>query len=268
MGVLLVAIAAKQERNHGEVSETAQALPVLKKRTSLIAIEPASGPRAQLLHTFDSPNTGCKFRAQHPRICCFISETPDRSHSLIDCSRCQPERLQIKTKSKHHISIQGQSLLGTVPDYELLHRELVAALECGELKLLSTEVFAWSRSVRRRTIFRPNRPLFPFAHTSDLHAAGMQKTLCETDSDTSVACSLDLGSYSPTASEPTNTAGGKSCAILRRLVVVGSANRLLRRASVLARGDPRVAPESMSEMGLVCIPHGQRRINHTGARAQ
>ena len=54
---------------------------------------------------------------------------------------------------------------------------------------------------------------------------------------------LRLSSYSPIASEPTNTAWGKSCAILRRLFVVGSANRLLRRASVLARGDPRVAPE-------------------------
>jgi hypothetical protein len=48
--------AANQHRNHGEVSETAQALPAcfLKKQTSLIAIEPVPGPRAQLLHTFDS----------------------------------------------------------------------------------------------------------------------------------------------------------------------------------------------------------------------
>lgn len=87
------------------------------------------------------------------------------------------------------------------------------------------------------------------------------------DSDTPVECPFDLGSPSSTTSEPNNTAGGKSCVILR-LSLEWAAGRLLRCSSVLARGNPGVPPEAVSEMTLVCIPHGQRRIHNSHARSQ
>lgn len=62
--------------------------------------------------------------------------------------------------------------------------------------------------------------------------------------------------------------GAISCVILRGLVGAGWAARLLGPASVLTRRDPRMTPESMSEMTLVVVPDRQRRIDNTHAGLQ
>jgi hypothetical protein len=48
--------ASEQDRDHGHVTDASEALAIrfLKEHASLIAGEPVAGPRAQLLHAFDS----------------------------------------------------------------------------------------------------------------------------------------------------------------------------------------------------------------------
>jgi hypothetical protein len=52
--------ASEQDRDHGQVTDASEALAVrfLKEHASLIAGESVAGPRAQLLHAFDSPDSG------------------------------------------------------------------------------------------------------------------------------------------------------------------------------------------------------------------
>jgi hypothetical protein len=57
---------SEQDRDHGHVTGASEAFPIrfLKEHASLIAGEPVSGARAQLLHAFDSPDAGCQFWTQ------------------------------------------------------------------------------------------------------------------------------------------------------------------------------------------------------------
>ena len=56
---------AEQDRDHSDVPDVAKVFTVrfLKEQLSLLAVEPVSRPRAQLLYAFYPSNPGSEFRA-------------------------------------------------------------------------------------------------------------------------------------------------------------------------------------------------------------
>jgi hypothetical protein len=60
--------ASEQDGDHGHVSGAAEAFTIgfLKKQTGLIMVQPVAGPRAELLHAFDSSDPCRQFRTQEP----------------------------------------------------------------------------------------------------------------------------------------------------------------------------------------------------------
>jgi hypothetical protein len=119
--------ASEQDGDHGHVTGATEALAIrfLKEQAGLVAVEPVAGPRSELLHAFDSPDSGRQFWAQQRRISRFVGETPDCGEPLIDSACRQAQRLEMQPKSQDHGSVQSQSRFGTVPGDELLHCEPV-----------------------------------------------------------------------------------------------------------------------------------------------
>ena len=78
---------------------------VLQKCSRLFKGEPISRTHTQLLDTFHAPDSSRQLRTQQAGICSFIGQATNGGKSLVDGTRRESERFQIKAESQDHRAI-------------------------------------------------------------------------------------------------------------------------------------------------------------------